>query len=84
MMLRYSTLFNVQGSGEFPYTMLGYDNCFPYSANDAANISSKQVSGLREVWLVTCHESKECDQITPARWASFGWRVAEKCVPTKL
>jgi hypothetical protein len=68
--------FTVQGSGSFPFDMLRYDSCYPFSSSDACNIPEPHRYGPqmgrspgnhRKVTLVSENEP------TPGRWESFGW-----------
>jgi hypothetical protein len=66
--------FTVEGSAQFPFDMLRYDQCWPKSGIDIVNLDAHNTGRLydeiRQVTLVT-NKSK----ITPKRWASFGWEV---------
>lgn len=61
-------VFEVRGSGNFPLDMLRYDECFPASERESANMAA---TGKRVVALCT---GKKFAPNT-ARWASFGWSV---------
>jgi hypothetical protein len=66
-------IFQVEGAGRFPFDMLRYDCCFPYTEIDTACMVADKVS-RRIVTLARHIETKEslpCD----GRWRSFGWRV---------
>lgn len=64
--------FTVEGSGVFPYDMLRYDNCWPYSeGQDSPLLDAYYAKGLRRVVLETCAESAP----TVGRWESFTWCV---------
>lgn len=60
--------FTVEGGGDFPFDMLRYDACWPYSEGYD---STALAVGSGRVVLQSTKESGP----TPARWASFGWRV---------
>lgn len=64
--------FTVEGAGEFPFDMLRYDACWPYSeGRDSTELSSEShFSFRRRVVLQSQQESGP----TPGRWQSFGWR----------
>lgn len=55
----------VEGSGTFPLDMLRYDCAYPKTSDD---VSAMRGNGKRQVILIA-------RAMTPARWASFGWRV---------
>jgi len=59
----------VEGIGQFPYDMLRYDQCFPFTETDSANISLRY-----EKRQVTLRASMPP---TRERWQSFMWRVVE-------
>jgi hypothetical protein len=58
--------FAVEGRGDFPADMLRYDHCWP--ATEAMSRLLGQ-SHNRVIYL------KGLTGPTPARWASFGWKV---------
>jgi hypothetical protein len=62
--------FAVEGGGEFPLDMLRYDAAYPASESDSYRMRER---GKRVVWLETKRE-----RITPARWASFCWKVLNR------
>lgn len=67
-------LFRVVGKGIFPADMLRHDQCYPVDG-DINAISDPQTSFPRkEVSVVLCGVRR---LITPDRWRSFGWVVAE-------
>ena len=74
--------FTVSGDGPFPVDMLRYDNCFPAEASDSISIGicrhdREQYRELRSVRL-NYHSARKTasrEDITPARWQSFGWTV---------
>lgn len=63
--------FTVVGSGEFPFDMLRYDHAWPASESQARLMSSSihVPAGPRRI------EMRGLTGPTPARWASFGWKV---------
>lgn len=71
------TNFTVEGSGEFPYDMLRYDQCWPQSeANDVYKLSAHPLGQLaRAIRQVTLVSIKSMP--TVARWESFGWKVVK-------
>lgn len=67
--------FTVRGSGEFPYDMLRYDACWPYSeGHDSPHLSSPNGHGPRTVVLQTQNPHAP----TVRRWESFTWKVLGK------
>lgn len=65
--------FTVEGEGIFPFDMLRYDSCWPFTEqydSSAMRVTMYgEVPKLRRVVLVTKSENSP----TPARWESFGW-----------
>lgn len=59
-------VFVVSGRGAFPFDMLRYDRCYPYTSADVARLTTE--TGQREITLIG-------EAITPERWSSFLWRV---------
>jgi hypothetical protein len=77
-MTMHQTRFTVEGAGPFPIDMLRYDCCFPETEfGGTAAIMSEEIRGVRHAKLMVRHEGKGRHQLTPARWASFGWRIVE-------
>ncbi len=80
----YSTVFTVEGVGEFPYDMLRYDGCHPLTSEDVHTMVTPRHKKprKREVTLATHSANKwgaeNC--VTDARWESFLWRVIRKAV----
>lgn len=76
----FAVTFTVQGSGEFPFDMLRYDGCYPSTERDdvpaiAVRPSDGSWQKLRRVVLIARPLKGEKNvTLTPARWASFGWR----------
>lgn len=74
-------LFTVEGTGEFPYDMLRYDQCWPHYSEDASALGSPYTAeerrSRRRVVLECAHDSGPCEE----RWASFTWRVVERGMP---
>lgn len=65
--------FTVEGAGEFPYDMLRYDACWPYSeGHDSGKLSRLGVAGHERRRVVLQSAQEHGPQ--PARWQSFGWR----------
>jgi hypothetical protein len=60
--------FEVQGSGDFPADMLRYDLCWPADETSSGRINNRR----RAQYTV---KLKGLKPPTPARWASFGWKV---------
>jgi hypothetical protein len=72
--IRKLHVFQVQGSGEFPFDMLRYDSCWPSRSDPdviamAPHHRSSRLKEKRTVELVGLREP------TAGRWESFGWRV---------
>ena len=65
--------FIVEGTGEFPFDMLRYDQCWPAGEVDASQMMEHNNHGLvkRKVVLETFNKHAP----TSGRWASFLWRV---------
>lgn len=69
--------FTVTGSGDFPFDMLRYDECWPYQSEDAVSVgSTPQISGgahfkRRSVRLMTNNPHAP----TAGRWSSFTWKA---------
>ena len=65
--------FTVEGFSEFPWDMLRYDSCWPYTTEDAATINRRldrdQNVQRRRIVLQGIHRP------TAERWKSFNWRV---------
>lgn len=59
-------VFQVEGSGNFPFDMLRYDLCWP------ASETASQLLALPATRRV---ELKGLKVPTARRWASFGWTV---------
>lgn len=64
------TRFTVEGSGQFPFDMLRYDQCWPVGLCDAAQMKE---NNYRRIVLETHRKSAPTD----GRWESFCWRVVE-------
>lgn len=67
-------LFTVEGNGRFPFDMLRYDCCYPYSeGQDSSQLAGYpgERLGRRRVVLATRNRNAP----TIGRWESFGWRV---------
>jgi hypothetical protein len=77
----YEATFRVRGSGEFPFDMLRYDCCYPINETEARRMSWAECdsSEVRTVELrrKACKLRCDAENITPARWQSFGWRVLQ-------
>ncbi len=81
MAARKTFYFAVVGRYTFPYDMLRYDRCYPYSEQtDSPGLSVgpgfdfDYWSRPRVVVLVAQWEAGYRN--TPGRWESFGWRVS--------
>lgn len=67
--------FTVEGSGEFPFDMLRYDSCWPFSeGRDVPSLVHYGPRGRRRVVLQTTNQHAP----TAGRWQSFNWRVIGK------
>jgi hypothetical protein len=64
-------LFTVEGSGTFPFDMLRYDCCWPYSEGYDSGQLEPHERGKRRVVLATRWRNAP----TVGRWNSFNWRV---------
>lgn len=62
--------FIVEGSGPFPFDMLRYDSCWPYTSRDAAAI---EAHGRRRIVLQTFGYESTAPRPATARWLSFTW-----------
>lgn len=65
--------FRVTGGGRFPFSMLRFDNCWPYSDEDAAKLEP-EAHERRTVTLQTDNRWAP----TGKRWASFNWKLEEQ------
>lgn len=65
-------IFEVTGSGLFPFDMLRYDTCWPHSQEDVSKIENPGMMDKRTVKLVRVTKNKNALPTTD-RWASFGW-----------
>ena len=77
----YISIFEVEGSGEFPFDMLRYDHCYPRHENEIHTMCHyPEERGLKKITLVSrCNTKHEADQIpTEGRWNSFTWRVVSR------
>jgi hypothetical protein len=79
----YFTRFQVEPAsllvGPFPLDMLRYDHCYPADSDDVARIhrSVDRRPNEPETGRITLHQRhpSKVHQLTPGRWASFGWVV---------
>lgn len=72
MAKRVLVVFEVTGNSWFPFDMLRYDCCYPYTENDSAELANDD---LRVVRL-----SRFADKNwkpTEGRWKSFGWDLGK-------
>lgn len=67
---RYITTIVVEGSGDFPFDMLRYDQCYPASERDSYLMG---YGHKRQVTLT--RSSVNAMPPTYRRWASFLWEV---------
>jgi hypothetical protein len=69
--------FIVEGNGVFPFDMMRYDQCWPYTGEDSAKLDHHYDSGgIRRVTMQTFGD-RFTNRPTRARWASFTWRVLD-------
>ena len=83
----YIQEFEVEGSGDFPFDMFRYDQCYPVrEGTDTGQMSTpsygrhplpKRVIKLERIML-NKHQMPTSD-----RWKSFLWRVVEGSVKTR-
>lgn len=64
--------FVVEGTGQFPWDMLRYDQCWPNSQQSATNMPVLRPIGFNTRRQVTLTGIKPA---TVKRWESFGWKV---------
>lgn len=70
--MRKPIRLTIEGSGEFPWDMLRYDNCWPSAAADVpAMVLPRWKAGRNLKRRVTV---ASVGPFTSERWASFGWR----------
>lgn len=81
MAATYSTTFEVEGRGEFPFDMLRYDCAYP-ADGDAVFFFHNAPTEFIKMRLRTWHEGRT-PRITNDRWASFGWSVDPATVDTR-
>jgi hypothetical protein len=72
-----TTVFTVEGSGQFPIDMLRRDRAYPVSEEDADKIEGFQ-SRRRQVELAITFDTRHLGgQPTVGRWKSWDWPVIE-------
>lgn len=72
--LHEAAVFTVEGAGDFPFDMLRYDSCWPYSeGHDSSALSQYGTHGRERRRVVMQTYSPTAP--TTGRWQSFGWRV---------
>lgn len=69
----YESKLVVRGGGEFPWDMLRYDSCVPYSETDSGLLGH---GPRREVTLK--RKAANPGPATAMRWQSFGWEVVSE------
>ncbi len=82
MAKKYQQLFTVTSKMAFPLDMLRYDQCFPYSQEDVAQIGASLDRCVdvkeRTVTLSRFVDAKTVRNLpTMDRWKSFGWTVQQ-------
>ena len=85
MPIVYRQEFEVEGSGDFPFDMLRYDNCWPVrEGTDTGNmaITYGRPFPMRRIKLARYVFSKS-DYPTEGRWKSFLWRVIPESIKTE-
>lgn len=73
-----------RGSGPFPIDMCRYDQCWPLTQEDIANISdwTAECREIRVGKYATLGAAKDQKAFTNERWKSFGWLpVAYEVLP---
>lgn len=82
-MFNYVCEFEVEGGGDFPFDMLRYDRCSPFTSEDAASIgldpweAREDTRKIRLVRFTEGYGKNYNDNPTVRRWASFGWKVTK-------
>ncbi len=74
--MTHTHTFTVEGRGAFPYDMLRYDQCFPLTGDDSANMQ-QHVTERRSVTLTRISD-RSAWLPTAARWSSFTWAVVNE------
>lgn len=74
----YIQHFTVSGAGTFPFDMLRYDGCHPYSGDDVAALGSREIRSIR----LSRHVEHKAVAPTHERWRLFGWTVQPGSVNT--
>jgi hypothetical protein len=84
----YKQYFTVRGTGEFPYDMLRYDQCWPCREVDSPLLNSNEMLQAENYFKtprdVRIERRVESASVKPtvARWRSFGWGVLEESIAT--
>lgn len=71
----YRWKLTVCGLGPFPFDMLRYDGCYPFSSADAAKLERNREYGLGIYEVVLVMNSVSSAGPTVDRWKSFLWHV---------
>lgn len=75
----YIFRFTVEGSGEFPFDMLRYDECFPRHESEARGLARTYANGKADInrHTVELVSRGRARHWLPnvGRWRSFGWEV---------
>lgn len=87
----YQCEFRVRGKGSFPFDMLRYDQCWPRTSDDAANLAYSHPEDLkhfavtdREICLIKQSRNKGACVPTGIRWSSFGWTLVDYSQPYSM
>lgn len=81
-MKKYRQRFTVSGSGQFPFDMLRYDQCFPEHETQSRLLGPDYAGEPRTVEMMRFVESKN-DIPTIGRWRSFCWDVVQLSITTE-
>ena len=85
-MKKFQQTFTVTGRLSFPIDMLRYDQCWPYSQEDASKIhafTDGSMGRLAETSITLCRWTEARNgKPTADRWSSFGWKIDMKSIRT--
>lgn len=68
-------IFDVTGNGIFPWDMLRYDECFPYSPEEAAKFQGLDDEDRECTIRLATYSPDTAVRPSARRWATFGWTV---------
>lgn len=86
--MRYRQTFAVEGTGDFPYDMLRYDQCWPCLETETPLMDSNKMlhddDWFRKPRRVSMARDVEQKGDVPSvgRWRSFNWHVVEESIET--